>query len=479
MFEFNEQLIFQAGPSIVCFIALTIILFQYFKSRDSEWMLLSLSVIFYLLGEISTYFIDDIFKLPVDAVFYVGFYVFAILFIFKRSKGLIKNYTLRHGAKVLTSLVLTFVFFIMLILSYIIFFYFDRTSMAQPLYISTIDIYAVTDLLYPILDIVLFGYYLYINKFFVAMDNNMFIPLTLGILVWTIGDFLYFFEEIFKAVNYQIGDYLQPIGLLFFVIVVFMAKANSSKVIYTTIDIYSKKKKINNFSSILLMLAVTYLVIYVYCINSFGDSFTMLKPVTQLGVVLLLLLVSSLMLMYYESQTLMVMLTKDANTDPLTGLYTRKHAFGIIHSIFAASKQFDNTITAFMIDIDNFKECNDEWGHLCGDRIIKGISQLIMFNIDPSNIICRYGGEEFLIVLPGIGAEQSMKIAENLRREIEDYDFYDDRKNIKIKVTVSIGAATTDDEIGDEFDLIRKADAAMYKAKEEKNKCLSGSFPEL
>jgi len=141
MFEFNEQLIFQAGPSIVCVIALTIILFKYFKSRDSEWMLLSFSVIFYLLGEISTNFIDGIFSLPVDAIFYIGFYVFAILFIFERSKGLIKNFTLRHGAKVLTSFVLTFVFFIIMILSYIIFFYFDRSSMSQPIYLNTIDIY--------------------------------------------------------------------------------------------------------------------------------------------------------------------------------------------------------------------------------------------------------------------------------------------------------------------------------------------------
>lgn len=471
MFGISKDVIFQAGPSIICILVLVAILYRYFKAKDTEWMLLFYSVLSYLAAEICTNVIDSAANLPLDVVFYFLFYFFIFLFLRQRNKGLLRSSTSNYGVGFTTVLILILDFFILFCLSYIIFFYFDRELISQNLILTSFNIDIISNFAYPILDLSIFGYYIYINRYYIMPDRNMYIPITTGLLIWTIGDFLYVFETIYTAKNLEIGNFLQPIGLVIFFIIIYAIKINSSRVDYTTIDTYSKNTKYNDFSTILGMLTIVFVVFYFICYYKFAGSPDILETANEIGILMLLFVVLSYTLVYYDSQSVLERLSKDASTDPLTGLYSRKYAFGIIHSIFSAYINFGNTITALMIDIDYFKKYNDTWGHVCGDQILRELSQLLMESIDASNIICRYGGEEFLIVLPGVGKKQGMKLAEDLRKKIESYDFYGDKSRQSFKVTVSIGSATTDKTIHDEFDLINRADIAMYKAKKERNKC--------
>ena len=119
-----------------------------------------------------------------------------------------------------------------------------------------------------------------------------------------------------------------------------------------------------------------------------------------------------------------------------------------------------------MLDIDHFKNFNDTYGHVNGDLCLKEISQLISNTVDPSSIICRYGGEEFMIILPGADEKAGFLIADKIRGKIDACIFYQSSK-----ITISIGGATSGEAAKEATDLIEQADTALYKAKEERNKC--------
>jgi len=212
-----------------------------------------------------------------------------------------------------------------------------------------------------------------------------------------------------------------------------------------------------------------YLAIYLYCLIEFSNSISLMITISELGVVLLGLSILRQNINNYVMKRTLINLSKDAKTDPLTGLNSRKFAFSLMRNVFISSLNLNICISALMLDIDHFKSFNDAWGHSCGDYVLITISTLIKRSLKTSNIVCRYGGEEILIVLPGIDQNKGISIAEKIRQDIEAFDFHYGKMESAVRVTVSIGGATTGNYTQNERDLIEQADAALYKAKEKRN----------
>jgi diguanylate cyclase (GGDEF)-like protein len=151
-----------------------------------------------------------------------------------------------------------------------------------------------------------------------------------------------------------------------------------------------------------------------------------------------------------------------AATDKLTGLLNRQ-AFGIlIDKAFADYRRDLRPISILMIDVDNFKTINDQYGHTVGDHILNQVAARFLEGLRASDIAVRWGGEEFLIVLKGCELDHARRIAEHVRAEIEQTEFKAGKQSIA--VTVSIGVSQYDGAEPHEA-TISRADAGLYAAK--------------
>lgn len=160
-----------------------------------------------------------------------------------------------------------------------------------------------------------------------------------------------------------------------------------------------------------------------------------------------------------------------ANTDELTGMLNRRCFFDILEREILQAKIEGNSLSLMILDIDNFKKINDTYGHPEGDKILKKMGQIFKENLYPLDVSSRWGGEEFTILLPRISPENSVKVAEKLRKIIDNYQWEVSGKYIS--VTVSIGLANFGSEnITDSNDLIKKADDSLYAAKRNGKNCV-------
>ncbi|MGA8849870.1 MAG: diguanylate cyclase [Dehalococcoidia bacterium] len=158
-------------------------------------------------------------------------------------------------------------------------------------------------------------------------------------------------------------------------------------------------------------------------------------------------------------------LEKLANFDSLTGLYNRRAILGKLHELINRANRYKEDFSLSMLDIDHFKRVNDSYGHLTGDEVLEKIATLIRQNIRDTDIVGRYGGEEFVIVLPKTDLSSSWVVAERLRTIIEKAEMKDSAGNV-FTITVSQGLSGWErDE--DAYSLISRADEALYKAKEK------------
>ncbi|MBC8438506.1 MAG: cache domain-containing protein [Deltaproteobacteria bacterium] len=150
-----------------------------------------------------------------------------------------------------------------------------------------------------------------------------------------------------------------------------------------------------------------------------------------------------------------------ATTDPLTTLYNRGYFNHCLKNEMERSKRYGSALSLIIFDIDRFKQVNDTFGHLSGDIVLKELSFLCLAIIRDSDILARWGGEEFIILVPENDKAAIMPFAEKLRTLIEKHPF-----SIKTQVTCSFGVVQyIEEESKDDF--IKRADQAMYKAKEE------------
>jgi diguanylate cyclase (GGDEF)-like protein len=154
-----------------------------------------------------------------------------------------------------------------------------------------------------------------------------------------------------------------------------------------------------------------------------------------------------------------------AITDSLTQISSRRYYLERFHEEIERSKKFSYNFSCFMIDIDHFKSYNDRYGHLVGDVILKEVAKLIKENIRQIDLLGRYGGEEFSIILTETDREQTLLVAERIRQTMESkyIKAYDE----DLRVTVSIGISFFPENGKDIESLIDKADLALYLAKQQ------------
>ncbi|MDD4476423.1 MAG: diguanylate cyclase [Eubacteriales bacterium] len=167
-----------------------------------------------------------------------------------------------------------------------------------------------------------------------------------------------------------------------------------------------------------------------------------------------------------ENSRLFEQVQHNAITEELTGLNNRRHLLELTKKLIDISKRNGcmNALSALMIDIDNFKYFNDNYGHDTGDEVLSTISRVIKSNLREMDIIGRYGGEEFLAILPNTDAKSAMEAAERIRESVEQL-VISCGKYSNLKATISIGVAILDDPNLTIDSLVKNADEALYYSK--------------
>ena len=155
-----------------------------------------------------------------------------------------------------------------------------------------------------------------------------------------------------------------------------------------------------------------------------------------------------------------------ASTDPLTGLYNR-HKFSELYlSSYEVMTQRENSMSLILLDIDHFKKINDTYGHNAGDSVLVQVSHALLKTLRNIDVVCRWGGEEFVLLLPTATLEQAIYLAEKLRIYIQDLDL-----NPIEQISASFGVSLV--KVGDDMeDVIDRADKALYLAKDSGRNCV-------
>lgn len=158
-------------------------------------------------------------------------------------------------------------------------------------------------------------------------------------------------------------------------------------------------------------------------------------------------------------------LMEDATHDPLTGLYNRRYLHSWLDKELMRSQRHGRPLSLMLIDIDHFKQLNDTLGHEAGDLALQGLSQHINAQIRQSDIVCRFGGEEIILVMPETSMGHARERAEQLCSSVAELELSNEADESLPPLTVSIGLASYPQHATDGDSLIRAADHAMYQAK--------------
>ena len=156
--------------------------------------------------------------------------------------------------------------------------------------------------------------------------------------------------------------------------------------------------------------------------------------------------------------------------DSLTDLYNRRYFMQAGKKEIERSKRYNEQLSLMMIDIDHFKNVNDTYGHIIGDKVLKSLASLLKESIRNVDTVGRLGGEEFGIILPKSSLDKAKRVAERLRKNIEENIFKFDEA--KISITISIGITSYHQKTKNMDNLIHKADLALYEAKKRGRNCV-------
>lgn len=209
--------------------------------------------------------------------------------------------------------------------------------------------------------------------------------------------------------------------------------------------------------------AVVFVVLFVLGFLYVGSIYhkhslrTLIYYFTNLGVFIYVFSVASYILKRIIEENFLNIIEVSVK-DPLTGAFNRYGISDFIKDEIEKAKRYDYPISVIMLDINDFKKVNDTFGHCKGDEVLRRVSEVVMKNIRTCDKFVRWGGEEFIIVCPHVDLRKALKIAEKLRKCIEDCDCGG------VRVTASFGVAEID--ISKEFDeAIKRADDALYLSK--------------
>jgi len=171
-----------------------------------------------------------------------------------------------------------------------------------------------------------------------------------------------------------------------------------------------------------------------------------------------------------ENAKLFDQMQKMAITDGLTGLNNRRYFMELAEKEFSRAKRYHKQISVAMIDIDHFKKVNDSYGHMSGDMVLQRLAQIMTNMMRDIDVICRYGGEEFMILFPETSISDAASAAERLCKTIAETNFAVEEGSTKI--TISIGLAENSSGITTLYDVLQAADRALYDAKDAGRNCV-------
>lgn len=180
---------------------------------------------------------------------------------------------------------------------------------------------------------------------------------------------------------------------------------------------------------------------------------------------LVLQAVSSELLVAVENSQLYKLTKRLAITDELTGLYNYRYLQQRLDEEIERARRYRKDLSLLMIDADDFKHFNDTCGHIAGDRALAELGSVMRGIIREVDVVCRYGGEEFSVILPETDAAGAFVVAEKLREAVAEHVFADKDGQRRERLTVSVGVASFPSQAGDKEELLKAADDALYHAK--------------
>lgn len=163
-----------------------------------------------------------------------------------------------------------------------------------------------------------------------------------------------------------------------------------------------------------------------------------------------------------KNATFVETVKQQAYVDGLTGVFNRRLFEVRLLEEMERAQRYDSALSLIMVDIDHFKKLNDEFGHLLGDEVLKQVSALFGQQLRKADVVCRYGGEEFVIVVPETTGENAMGVADKLRRAVETHLF----PGVPRPVTVSLGVAEYPQQGKTRDEIVKAADSALYASKQ-------------
>jgi len=167
-----------------------------------------------------------------------------------------------------------------------------------------------------------------------------------------------------------------------------------------------------------------------------------------------------------------------AVTDALTGLFNRRRFEEAVSLEVRRAQRSGLPVSLLMMDVDHFKNYNDLHGHPAGDEVLRILARILRERVRATDIPCRYGGEEFAVVLPGASTPDAMVLANDLRAIVERTEVPHEEMQPGGRLTISIGVATYPDHAADEVALVRAADEALYRAKQSgRNRAEAANSP--
>jgi diguanylate cyclase (GGDEF)-like protein len=160
-----------------------------------------------------------------------------------------------------------------------------------------------------------------------------------------------------------------------------------------------------------------------------------------------------------------------SQTDDLTKLHNARYLRQYLVTELKRARRYGSPVTAFFLDLDDFKQVNDRHGHLVGSHVLMEMAAVVLSSVRDTDVVARYGGDEFVVVLPETGLDQGLYVAERVRERIARHEFTGGR-GLRLSLTASFGVASFPAHAHSPQQLIARADTAMYEAKAARKNCV-------
>ena len=164
-----------------------------------------------------------------------------------------------------------------------------------------------------------------------------------------------------------------------------------------------------------------------------------------------------------------------ADRDELTGVWSRSAILNELRQSLTRTSREETPLSIALTDVDHFKQINDRYGHGTGDVALRGIAKLLGESVRPTDFVGRYGGEEFLIVLPGCISSEAFEIAERIRKHTAEREIATSVGSLKLTVSIGVATAAAATQYIEQF--INTADQALYRAKDAGRNCVIAAGP--